>query len=176
MQKVQTITTLDMSFNRDFVPRSPQLLLSNFLSRARSRILIRKVYLRNSLQKVRHLFFSPTTLHRLYLKTMFSHLRRIKVLNSYWKIDECFLFAPQGAPGCKEHFAIECHITETKVIKGGKFPKKLWCCVGGRVYQGCNVIKWVDIVNLPPYRVLKLTFRALALRQSASGVHCIMVP
>ena len=25
---------------------------------------------------------------------------------------------------------------EDAVIKGGKFLKKLWCCVGGRVYKG----------------------------------------
>ena len=163
-----------MSFNRDFVPRSPQLLLSNFLSRARSRILIRKVYLRNSLQKVRHLFFSLTTLHRLYLKTMFSHLRQIKVFN--WRKSS---IRTTRSPWMQRAFCDWVSHNRNQSNKGGgggKFPKKLWCCVGGRVYQGCNVIKWVDIVNLPPYRVLKLTFRALALRQSASGVHCIMVP
>ena len=51
--------------------------------------------------------------------------------------------------------------------KGGKFLKKLWCCVGGGVLTRSFGIISTELksnVNWPPLRVLKLTFRALALR------------
>ena len=35
-----------------------------------------------------------------------------------------------------------------KITKGGKFLKKLWCCVGGEYYK----MAWVDNVNWPPLR------------------------
>ena len=44
--------------------------------------------------------------------------------------------------------------------KEGKFLRKLWGCVGG------SIINWIDNVNGLPLKVLKLTFPAIALRQS----------
>ena len=52
--------------------------------------------------------------------------------------------------------------------KGGQFLKKLWCCVGGVVKQNFGFINQVDKVNCLPLRDWKLTFLALALRQSES--------
>ena len=36
--------------------------------------------------------------------------------------------------------------------KGGKFLKKLWCCVGGSITRQSGFINWVDNVNLPPVK------------------------
>ena len=36
--------------------------------------------------------------------------------------------------------------------KGGKFLKKLWCCVGGSITRQFGFINWVDNVNWPPKR------------------------
>ena len=45
------------------------------------------------------------------------------------------------------------------VSEGGKFLRKLWCCVGGKVTS--------ELKTLIGHRgVKRLTFRALALRQS----------
>ena len=60
--------------------------------------------------------------------------------------------------------------------RGGQFLKKLWCCVGGDVKQNFGFINQVDKVNCLPLRDWKLTFRALALRQSESrncGLHLV---
>ena len=50
--------------------------------------------------------------------------------------------------------------------KGGKFLKKLWCFVGGGYYEtlllSTELIMRIDHCT----ELLKLTFRALALRQS----------
>ena len=34
--------------------------------------------------------------------------------------------------------------------KGGKFLKKLWCCVGGSITRSFGFINFFDNVNWPP--------------------------
>ena len=52
-----------------------------------------------------------------------------------------------------------------KLQKGDKFLKKLWCCVTEGVFQeNLGSIDWIYNENKPPWRVSKLTLRALALR------------
>ena len=55
------------------------------------------------------------------------------------------------------------------MLKGGKFLKKLWCCVGGGVLQD-NLVLSIGLIMWIGHRkvIRKLTFRALALRQTKS--------
>ena len=46
-------------------------------------------------------------------------------------------------------FKFRGHLFKGSILinKGGKFLKKLWCCVGGNVTRLCGFINWVDNVN-----------------------------
>ena len=53
--------------------------------------------------------------------------------------------------------------------KGDKFLKKLWCCVGGEYYV--TIIRFHQLGWWCELEIRKLTFRALALRQSESNTY-----
>ena len=54
--------------------------------------------------------------------------------------------------------------------KGGKFLKKLWCCVSGSITRQFGFINWVDNVNSGHHKEIQKLgmFRALALIISRS--------
>ena len=69
------------------------------------------------------------------------------------QLEECFSFLPLFLANNNVEESFQTGVLRTKMfnIKGGKFLKKLWCYVGGKVRQdNFSIINRVGSVNKPP--------------------------
>ena len=65
---------------------------------------------------------------------------------------------------------LSCNMPHIHMYVGGKFLKKLLCCVSGKSIAGSfGIIIWVDNMNWPLLKVWKLMFQALALCHIANS-------
>ena len=101
---------------------------------------------------VRQVIFS--FVNKWFITLNFSKIFYFSLLrNKNMQLEECFSFLPLflANNNVEESFQTGVLRTKTFNIKGGKFLKKLWCYVGGKVRQdNFRIINRVGSVNKPP--------------------------